>query len=365
MDGRQSLFAELEDAVHGGSRDRRVDTLRKVTSLFLSGANRFNDEQIELFDDVLMQLIERIETKALGEISEQLAPIERAPIEIVRRLARHDEISVAGPILTHSPRLADSDLVEIAKTKSQAHLLAISGRDELNETVTDVLVDLGDTEVTRRLARNAGAHFSEAGMTTMTQRAEGDESLAELLGRRLDIPLELFRKLLARATEAVRKRLLSVAKPEQQSKIKLVLATIAKDAQETISRDYNEAMSTVQAMHRSHKLNEDALLLFAISKRYEHVVVALSLLSTAPFELIDDLMRGERVDALLIPCKAAGLDWATVRAILKMKADDTPISKMDLEHDRIEYSKLSIATAGRVLRFWQVREKTSSVSSAT
>jgi len=333
MDGRQSLFAQLKDAVRCGSRDKRVETLRKVTNLFLSGADRFNDEQIELFDD--------------------------APIEVVRHLARNDEISIAGPILTHSSRLADSDLVEIARTKGQAHLLAISSREQLNKTVTDLLVDLRDQEVARRLARNSGAQFSEGGMAAMTQRAEGDESLAELLGRRLDIPLELFRKLLGRATEAVRRRLLSAAKPEQQSKIKLVLAKISKGAQETINRDYNQAIKTVHAMHRGRKLNEDALRLLAISKRHEHVVVALSLLSSSPFELIDSLMRGDRADALLISRKTAGLDWSTVRAILKMRADENQSSKMDLEQDRVEYSKLSIATAGRVPRFLQVCENTS------
>jgi hypothetical protein len=35
----------------------------------LKGANRFNDQQIRLFDEVLMQLVERIEAKALSELS--------------------------------------------------------------------------------------------------------------------------------------------------------------------------------------------------------------------------------------------------------------------------------------------------------
>jgi uncharacterized protein (DUF2336 family) len=360
MEMRKSLIADLEEAIQGSSRDKRVETLRKVADLFLTGANRFNDEQISLFDDVLMQLTERIEAKALSELSEQLAPVRTAPIEVVRRLAHHDEISVAGPILTSSLTLSDDDLAVIAKTKSQAHLLAISGRAQLNESVTDVLADRGDKEVARRLADNSGARFSEAGMTAMTKRAEGDEGLLELLGRRLDIPLELFRKLVLRATEAVRSRLLSSAKPEQQAQIQLVLATISKRARETISRDYNEAQKTVQSMHRSRKLNEDAIVLFAISKRFEHVVVALSLLSSAPFELIDDLMHGDRIDALLIPCKAAALDWATVRAILKMQSEDRPDLAMDFENVRVEYSKLTISTAARVIRFHLVREKTQS-----
>jgi uncharacterized protein (DUF2336 family) len=154
MPAQKSLLAELEDAIHGSSRDKRVETLRRITNLFLTGPDRFNDEQIGLFDDGLTQLIERIEAKALSELSQQLAPVENAPIEAIRRLARHDDITVAGPVLAHSPRLADCDLVEIAKAKSQAHLLAISGRMHLDHSITDVLVDRGDENVFSRLARD-------------------------------------------------------------------------------------------------------------------------------------------------------------------------------------------------------------------
>ncbi len=357
MTAPQSLLAELEEAVQGGDRDKRVETLRRITNLFLAGANRFNDEQINLFDDVLMQLTERIEVKALHELSEQLAPVATAPFEVVRRLAHHDEIMVAGPVLTHSSRLGNRDLVEIAKTKSQAHLLAISGRTQIDESVTDVLTDRGSQEVVRKLANNAGARFSDAGLETLTKRAEHDESLAELLGRRFDIPLELFRKLLLRATEAVRSRLLSSVGLERQAELRLVLARISKSADAAISRDYTEAKRSVESMQRARKLNEPALLLFALSNRFEHVVAALTTLSAAPFELIDRLMHGDRVDALLVPCKAAGLEWATVRVILKMKSADNSFREADMEPIRIEYSKLSMSTAARVLRFWQVHEK--------
>jgi len=356
MLARHSLFTELEETIRGSSREKRVETLRKITDLFLIGANRFIEEQINLFDDVLIQLVGKIEETALSELSRQLAPISSAPIEVVRRLAFHEEITVAGPVLARSSRLADSDLVKIAKTKSQEHLLAISGRRHLAETITDVLTDRGNQDVIHRLASNSGASFSDAGMEALTKRAEGDGGLAALLGRRLDIPLELLRKLLLRATEAVRSRLLSSVKPERQAELRLVLAKISKTSQETIGHDYADAQRTVQSMQRANKLDEDALLLFAISKRFEHVVAALSLLSSGPFELIDQLMHSERNDALFVPCKAAGLNWSTVRAILKMKRS---IAETDLEEAKVEYSQLSISAAARVLRFWQVREKTS------
>ena len=79
------------------------------------------------------------------------------------------------------------------------------------------------------LARNSGAHFSETGFATLVKKSESDEKLAEKLGLRLDIPLQLLRQLLARATDLVRSRLLAAATPENQEQIQRALASIANE----------------------------------------------------------------------------------------------------------------------------------------
>ena len=137
MNAGQSLIAELEDAIQSGSKDKRVETLRRITDLFVADSDRLSDQQIDVFDDVLGHLIKRIEAKALAELSRRLAPINNAPIDVVRRLARDDNIVVAEPILAVSARLSDNDLIDIANTKTRAHLLAISARPQIGEAVTD------------------------------------------------------------------------------------------------------------------------------------------------------------------------------------------------------------------------------------
>src|SRR4249920_2061615 len=110
----ESLIAELERSVRVDDSATRLNTLRQVTDLFLNESDRLNDEQISVFDDVLGLLIDRIESKALAELSERLASVDNAPIEVIKRLARDDEIVVAGPVLTESKRLTSDDLSEIA-----------------------------------------------------------------------------------------------------------------------------------------------------------------------------------------------------------------------------------------------------------
>jgi uncharacterized protein (DUF2336 family) len=363
MRTNNSIIAELEDAIKNGSQERRVETLRRVTDLFLTGADRLNDEQIEVFDDVLGHLIERIETKALAELSERLAPIANAPIDVIQRLARDDEIAVAGPVLAQSERLTENDLIEISMTKSQGHLLAISGRTRIDEAVTDVLLDRGGREVTHKLAQNSGAHFSEAGFIKLVKGAETDESLAEKIGLRLDIPIRLFRELLLKATEVVRSQLLANAPPETKDEIQRVLATISNEVcrQAATPRDFVSAQRLVTSMQQKCELNEAAVLQFVQGNRSEEMVVAISLLCSTPLKIIERLMQDVQGDGILIACKAAELHWPTVAAILKRRYSHHSVSEHELAQAKTEFIRLSKTTAQRVLRFWQAREAPSNM----
>src|SRR5665647_737083 len=106
-----SIADEVESAIGAGPPEKHLDTLKRVTDLFLLSAGSYNSEQIELFGAVLERLIKTIEIRAiadisvrvaLAEISIQLAPIAQAPLSVIGRLARNDEISIAGPVLAES-----------------------------------------------------------------------------------------------------------------------------------------------------------------------------------------------------------------------------------------------------------------------
>src|ERR1700689_3194478 len=120
MGATLSLISELEDVIQHGTRAKRVDALQRITALFLDGASRYSDQHVDLFDDVFGLLIEEIETKARAELSANLAPVQNAPVKVLRTLANDDDIAVAGPVLKLAPRLPESDLVDVARTKSQA-----------------------------------------------------------------------------------------------------------------------------------------------------------------------------------------------------------------------------------------------------
>jgi uncharacterized protein (DUF2336 family) len=357
MSASASLIPELEDVIQHGTQEKRAVTLQRIANLFIDGATQFNEDHIGLFDDVLCRLVIEIETKARAEMSKCLAPIPNAPSELMRKLAQDDDIAVAGPILAQSPRLRENDLIELAKTKGQAHLVAIAGRGGIGEAVTDVLVRRGDPEVVRNVADNASARLSEGGFSALVRRAEGDDDLAEKVGQRPDIPPHLFRDLLVRATAMVQQRLLAAAKPETQAEIQRVLDKVSREfGRSAPARDYAAAQRTVLALHQDGELDEAKLADFAKEKKFEETVASLSMLCGVPIEAADRLMAGDRPDPILILCKAAGYGWPTARSIILARPSGKGTSNLSLDTAFANFEKLSPSTAQRVVRFWQVRE---------
>jgi uncharacterized protein (DUF2336 family) len=357
MGAALSLIPELEDVIQHGSRRKRAETLQRITTLFLAGADRFGETQVDLFDDVFGLLIAEIETRARAELANRLAPVGNAPAKVLRTLANDDDIAVAGPVLTLAPRLQEADLVAVANTKSQAHLQAISTRDELGEAVTDVLVRRGDREVVRSVAENRGARISDTGFSRLVERAGSDGILAEKVGLRPDIPPQLFQELLTRATAVVHKRLLASASPELKAEIRRVLDKVSGEVGARVGpRDYRAAQRVVLGLHRAGSMNEAVLAAFAGDNRYEETVVGLAALSKVPVNVADRLMAGEQPDPVLILCKAAGMSWPTVKAIIAARPGGQTASSQSADSAFANYGRLSASTAQRVVRFWQVRQ---------
>lgn len=350
-----SLIPELETVLEHGSDEKRAGTLRRMTELFLAGASQFNEDHVRVFDDVFVMLIAEIETKARQELSRQLAPIGNSPMEVIRRLAKDDDITVAGPVLAQSPRLLTADLVEIASCKSSEHLYAISSRPKIEIPVTDILVRRGDVAVKRKLAGNNGAQISETGFITLLRSAEHDGVLAETVALREDIPDPMFRDLLLRATEVVQRRLLAKARPETQAEIRRVLTKISGEVGlAKPARDFSAAQEKILAMTKAGELSETRLAAIAQSRAYDETVAALSALMSVPVDVVDRLMAGERPDPILILCKAAGYSWPTTRDIVLARLGSRGKAAVTIEAAYSNFDRLSEATAKRVVRFWQM-----------
>jgi uncharacterized protein (DUF2336 family) len=361
-----SIADEVEAAMVAGPEAKYAETIARVTALFLASAGSYSSEQIELFGDVFERLVNTIELRALAdvgarialaELSCQLAPIPQAPASIIRRLARHEEISIAGPVLTESPRLTNEDLIEIAKAKGEKHLIAIAGRWWLQEIVTDTLVARRFPNVSRRLVANPGARVSAAGFAAILSQATSDPELAVATGIRADLPVELRRQLLRAATDTVKARLLSQAPPHLFEEIRKAVAAASAETDRELSqdRDFETARMLMARLRNEGRLDEATLLELAKQKRYEETLAALAELSHTSIEIVRSLMQSRRSDGILVPCKVAGLGWETVKALLDCRFSRGVTEEDELSRLKLQFAELTAEHAARLHGFWTVR----------
>ena len=340
--------------------ERNAETVRRITDLFLRDCERLRDEHVAVFDEVIGMLASRIEAHARAELSERMADVENAPPGLVRRLA-HDEILVARPILSRSPRLTDGDLVDVALAMGRNHMIAITERDSLSEAVTDVLIEHGDQVVLHATVRNPRARFSEPGYGRLVSRSRNDEALQVVLGERPDLPLHRLKELVEQAKSTVRQKLVATLGERAAAAVDdAVEAGAAAGYSETVGGLFQRlgpSPSPGDAALRASKgeLTESVVFNYALAANASEASAALNLLARLPPAFAERILAEPPDDLLLIVCRSLDFSWETVEALRRLKKPQpgTPPHTGKL---RSGYETLNKVTAQRVIRFLRARD---------
>lgn len=359
MSAHQGLIAELEDGIAGKSIGQRAAVLRRLADLFVSASSKLSKEQIALFDDVMSRLVQELDSSARAAFGHLLVAVPDAPPKVIRQLALDEAIDVAGPILSQSEAVSDVTLVEGARTRSQAHLLAISRRKILAESVTDVLIERGAQEVVLSAAANPGAAFSEFGYSTLVQRSSRDDDLALCVWSRPEIPRQHLLKLLADASESLKLKLAS----KDPRKAGLILEIVAQASREIQSRTrgksvaYEAAYAHVLSLHRSDRLSETQLAEFARAEMFDETTIALSHMCDLPIGSVERALVDGQLEQIIILAKAIGLSWETTKAILLLQIGTGNASTHKLDQYFEIFVRLKAETARKAIQYFRLRER--------
>jgi uncharacterized protein (DUF2336 family) len=363
MTEARSFLQEINESILQGSPESRARALWHATDLLIAG--RYTVDQIWVFGEVIGLLADGIEVAARAKLAKRLAHTDNAPINVVKKLAFDDSIDVAGPVLRHSERLDDTTLVANARTKSQAHLLAISKRSSVPVVVTDELVTRGNREVVHSVAANNGARFSDFGFLHMIKRSEGDSILAEHVGLLKEIPRHMFQQLIAKASDDVRRKL-ERERPDLVGQIQNLVADVAGALHSKFgpaSKSYFTAKRAVTTQHQYGNLNENSILECARAHKIEEATVGLSLLCSLPVDVVERALVDTSGELTLILAKALDFAWETAMALLFLGAKDHRISAGDLDNIREEYARLNAETSRSVLSLYRSRKNAAAVES--
>jgi uncharacterized protein (DUF2336 family) len=344
---------DMDDVIARGSAESRAKALWHATDILLDG--EFSEEQIRTLGEVIARLTEEIEQSARAELSRRLAHADNAPPKVVHMLAFDDSIEVAGPVLQFSPRLDVKSLVANIRSKGQPHLLAIAKRVSVPVELTDELVTRGSQEVVQSIVTNDGASFSAFGFRQIIKRSETDAVLAERVGLRKEIPPQMFRQLIAKASDDVRRKL-EGERPDLAAEIQASVGHAAGKLYSGFGPGQPSYLALKQAVtdaHKAGRLNERSILTYALAHKCEEAVIALSLLCALPVEVLEQMLALNNRDMILVLAKALGFSWETAMALLFLGAENHRISAGEFEGLKAEFKRADVRMSRGILEVYQ------------
>ncbi|MFT4117072.1 DUF2336 domain-containing protein [Bradyrhizobium sp.] len=311
------ILAELEEAVAACSPERCARILTGIVRLLAVGSDQPNQQLVNVADAILRRLTGRVAPAALVPVSLALAELKAAPKETLRELALHADPDVACPVLLKSQAISTADLEAAATSRGERHRLAIAARGTLETAVTETLVKHGARDVHLALIQNPGAGFSSAAYAALAARAERDGDIAKALALRPGIPDIVLRKLLPPSPDPkTPARLEAPASPPQQAAAPAGATPAPVVPKRPGSAEYAKARPEIVALNRTGKLNDSTVNRFAIRGETANLFTALSVLSSAPIEIIEHVMTDADCEGLVMACRASRLNWQTTLAIL-------------------------------------------------
>jgi uncharacterized protein (DUF2336 family) len=345
-----ALLSDL-DSIDGWPPERWAEFLHQVTKFFVGQAGSLTAHQLTLFDNVFVRLIDRVDRQLLAKISRQLTEAKCALPQASRRLALHEDESISLPILK-SGNLAPDLLLDVAQSCGGKQRLAIAWRHEVAPSLSELLVRSGDAAVHHALAENRGAKLPEESWARLIQLSESDQSLAEKLGGRRDIPLPLRRRLHAKLDDT-RMRTLHALPSVMRDQIENAIATTDATTMlgNTEPPDYASAHARMVELGRKGRLNDPTMNRFAVNGEYTNLVAALAFLTGSPTEVIQRLIVSDSIEGLVLACKASRLDWATAHAIVRHRPGHLPVPADELEKAKKTFETFSLSAAQRTVRF--------------
>jgi len=191
--GRPSLMSSTGTVgLDNPSWIRRAMLIERVAESYADG--RFTLAQRRVAEDLFRTAIYDGEALVRSVLADALKRLATVPRDIVLTLAR-DEAQVARPVLTCSPLLNESDLLEFVRTGSRSHRLAVAERECLSCAIAEALYDAHDAIVVRRLLVNDGAALAEGLLHAILDTLGGAPGIVEAMVRRRMLPVSILERL--------------------------------------------------------------------------------------------------------------------------------------------------------------------------
>ncbi|MBF0167854.1 MAG: DUF2336 domain-containing protein [Alphaproteobacteria bacterium] len=250
--------ADVQRLLSNPSAEARADTAAKLAEGF--SAHGLSDSERRLAEDIFRIMMHDAEERVRRALALHLKSCPDVPRDVAVKLA-HDVETVAVPMLKYSDILTDEDLVEIIQSQGTGHHVAIASRAKVSETVSEALVETKSAVVVETLVANEGADISENSLKVVIDSFGDNESVQDKLAHRAKLPITVAERLMARASENLRRYLMS--RPEMTAEQADMIALQSRErAILGLAGDYDmgDVELLVRHLHRNERLTASIIL---------------------------------------------------------------------------------------------------------
>ncbi len=351
------MFDQLEALAKGGSSDERRKLISEITNLFVDNSENYSDREVFLFGEVLSKLIENVDNTTKKNVSTAIAPINKAPGDLLQLLAIQD-IDVADPILRHSEVLSDKELVEIANGHTEQHRLAISKRANLTAQVTDALLTHEEKPVLQSVCSNIDAEISMNGFRILAENVKDDQALCDLFSRRSDVPVSIVTTVIPLMSPEARARLLEISEIQGEMVVEDLINKARQQSKEMTEKSEKQQIKAnvilEEIVDGKRELDASIELLCEENRPLDIGFILAGICNIPEQQVINALMKPDN-QPIVILCRISNLSENTFAAIAelrrkRLKQDSATVAKV-----KKYYAEMDIEMAKRTIRSVKVR----------
>ncbi len=334
----------------------RSELLHEITDLFLDNNDSHSDQEIAYFGEIMGALASQAPVGDRQHMALSVADIERTPRDLAITLANDDEITVAMPVLSKSTVLSNDDLVQIIKQQSQDHLLAISTREIVPESVADALVERGNDEVLDTLADNEGAVLSDTTMETMVSNSTNPGDIAKMLASRADTAPEMVQKMIEHVSVSVRSYVEQNRAELSEDQISSMLSEAQSWAVNKSIDDQKEtAFSFIERKDKLGLLNPKLLIRLIRTTEVEKFIAGISRMASIDHEMARKTIFDKAGEKLAVICKSQEMSPEEFLTLYDLTNFDHSRTDQDRKEIQGVYGRMESEAAQRALRFLRTR----------
>jgi uncharacterized protein (DUF2336 family) len=340
----ESTFRELQRLAHERDQGARQSLFEKMCDLALAGGGEIAPPVQQLMDDILLELVRNVEQGIRKRLAERFAPLQSAPPELLRFLAK-DDIEIARPILMQNPQLVDTDLLAIISSASKDHAATIARRPRITSPVGDALISTNDIQIFEALAENQSAQLSRDALGALTLRSETHEPLQKVLLARRDLPPEFAHQMFWWVSSTLRRYILERF-DVNKSVLDRVLAEIAEEGAPAVNRVALKTGVTVASLITNLRTDKAA--------EFRRDLAALLGVSEQTARRVINDPGGE---TLAVASRAMGADrsqFTTLLLLLDYKRYGRPRPTGHIEQVALAYDRVSRDRAQMTARLWDL-----------